>query len=55
MTNTTVKFVLDSKPMSNGYYRVYLRIIKDRKKKNLSLGLKCLREHFENEQFNKKT
>ena len=54
MTNTTVKFVLDSKPISNGYHRVYLRIIKDRKKKNLSLGLKCLKEHFENEQFNKK-
>lgn len=54
MTNATIKIVLDSKPMSNGYYTVYLRIIKDRKKKNLSLGIKCLRENFENEQFTKK-
>jgi integrase/recombinase XerD len=54
MTNATIKIVLDSKPMSNGYHTVYLRIIKDRKKKNLSLGLKCLKEHFENEQLTKK-
>lgn len=54
MTNASVKIVLDGKPMSNGYHTVYLRIIKDRKRKNLSLGLKCQKEHFENEQFNKK-
>lgn len=54
MTNASVKIILDSKPMSNGYYTVYLRIIKDRKRKNISLGLKCMKEHFENEQFNKK-
>lgn len=54
MTNATVKIVLDSKPMSNSYHTVYLRIIKDRKRKNLSLGLKCLKEDFENEQFTKK-
>lgn len=54
MTNATIKIVLDSKPMSNGYHTIYLRIIKDRKKKNLSLGLKCLKEHFENEQLTKK-
>lgn len=54
MTNATVKIVLDSKPMSNSYHTVYLRIIKERKRKNLSLGLKCLKEDFENEQFTKK-
>lgn len=54
MTNATIKIVLDAKPMSNGYHTVYLRIIKDRKKKNLSLGLRCFKEHFENEQFTKK-
>jgi integrase/recombinase XerD len=54
MTNATIKIVLDSKPMSNGYHTIYLRLIKERKRKNLSLGLKCLKEHFENEQFTKK-
>lgn len=54
MTNATIKIVLDTKPMANGHHTIYLRIIKDRKKKNLSLGLKCLKEHFENEQFTKK-
>lgn len=54
MTNATIKIVLDSKPMSNGYHTVYLRVIKDRRRKNLSLGLKCLKEDFENEQFTKK-
>ena len=53
MTNASVKIILDGKPMSNGEHTVYLRIIKDRKKKNISLGLKCKKEHFENEQFNK--
>ena len=54
MTNASIKIVLDSKPVSNGYYTVFLRILKDRKRKNLSLGLKCLKENFENEQFTKK-
>ncbi|REC75819.1 site-specific integrase [Chryseobacterium elymi] len=49
--NTSIKIVLDSRPMSNNLYTVYLRIIKDRKRKNIALGLKCRKEHFENEQF----
>lgn len=49
--NTSIKFILDSRPMSNNLYTVYLRIIKDRKRKNIALGLKCRKEHFENEQF----
>lgn len=49
--NTSIKFILDSRPMSNNLYTVYLRIIKDRKRKNIALGLKCKKEHFENEQF----
>lgn len=49
--NASIKIVLDSKPMSNNLYSVYLRIIKDRKRKNIALGLKCKKIHFENEQF----
>ncbi|MCJ7934744.1 MAG: site-specific integrase [Chryseobacterium sp.] len=49
--NTSIKIVLDSRPMSNNLYTVYLRIIKDRKRKNIALGLKCRKEYFENEQF----
>ncbi|CAA7386964.1 site-specific integrase [Chryseobacterium fistulae] len=49
--NTSIKIVLDSRPMSNSLYTVYLRIIKDRKRKNIALGLRCKKEYFENEQF----
>ncbi|MDO3423995.1 site-specific integrase [Chryseobacterium sp. APV1] len=49
--NASVKIVLDSKPMSNGQYSVYLQIIKARKRKKINIGLKCSREHFENEQL----
>ena len=49
--NASIKIVLDSKPMSNNLYSVYLRIIKDRKRKNIALGLICKKIHFENEQF----
>ncbi|WP_158730231.1 MULTISPECIES: site-specific integrase [unclassified Flavobacterium] len=54
MTNASIKIVLGSKPMSNGYHTVYLSVIKNRKRKNISLGLKCLKENFGNEQFTKK-
>ena len=54
MTNASIKIVLDSKPMSTGNHRVYLSIVKDRKRKNISLGLKCLKENFYNELFTKK-
>ncbi len=46
--------VLDGKPLSNGKYAVYLRVLKDRKRKSISLGLQCEKEHFVNEQFIKK-
>lgn len=49
--NTSVKIVLDSKPMSNGQYSVYLQIIKARQRKKINIGLKCFKENFENEQF----
>ncbi|MGL6126808.1 phage integrase SAM-like domain-containing protein [Chryseobacterium artocarpi] len=49
--NTSVKIVLDSRPMSNGQYSVYLQIIKARQRKKIKIGLKCFKENFENEQF----
>ena len=39
--------------MANGNHTVYLQLLKNRIRKNISLGLKCRKEHFENEQFNK--
>ncbi|MFP3598450.1 phage integrase SAM-like domain-containing protein [Chryseobacterium sp. SIMBA_029] len=49
--NTSIKIVLDSRPMSNGQYSVYLQIIKARQRKKINIGLKCYRANFENEQF----
>ncbi len=54
MIKSTVKIVLNGKPLSNGKSSVYLRIIKDRKKKHIGLGLQCRKEHFNNESFTKK-
>lgn len=45
--------MLDGKPLSNGKYAVYLRILKDRKQKKISLGLHCKEENFINESFTK--
>ena len=52
--NTTIKIIIDGKPLANNMHSVYLRIIKNRKKKLINLGLKCLKENFQNEQFLKK-
>ena len=53
MIKATVKMMLDGKPLSNGNYAVYLRILKDRKQKKISLGLHCKEENFINESFTK--
>lgn len=53
MIKATIKLMLDGKPLSNGNHAVYLRIIKDRKPKKISLGLQCQKKHFENEMFTK--
>jgi Site-specific recombinase XerD len=42
---------MGSKPLSDGQYLVYLRITKNRKKKEISIGLKGFKEHFVSEQF----
>ncbi len=52
--NASIKIVLEDKPLSNGNHRIYLRIIKDRKRKNISLGLECKKDDFENESFQKR-
>ena len=54
MNNTTVKLILNGRAMSNGKYRIYLSIIQNRKRKKISLGLECQKEHFKNEILTKK-
>ncbi len=54
MRSTSIKFVLQNKPNSDGLYSVALRITKDRKKKEISLGFRCELDEFENERFTKK-
>jgi len=53
MIRATIKLVLDGKPMSNGKHAVYLRILKNRKRKAIGLGLYCKQDHFVNESFTK--
>lgn len=54
MTKATIKLVLSGRALSNNKYGVYLRIIINRKKKLISLGLRCQKENFINEAFTKK-
>lgn len=49
MKNATIKLILGNKPLSNGNYNIYLRITKNRKKKEISLGIQSKRIDFENE------
>ena len=49
--NTSIKFILDSKALSNGMHTVYMQIIKNRKKKNIAIGFKCLKENFVDDKF----
>lgn len=53
-TNVNIKIVIGSRPVSDGKYGIYLRIVKNRKKKEISLGIRCKSEHFSNEQLSKK-
>ena len=53
MIKATIKIVLDGKPMSDGRHAVCLRVLKDRKRKMISLWFKCQKEHFENGRFTK--
>ncbi len=49
--HATIKVVMGSKPLSDGQHLVYLRITKNRKKKEISLNLKGFKERFISEQF----
>ncbi|RMZ60370.1 site-specific integrase [Chryseobacterium nematophagum] len=53
MSNVNIKIVKGSKPLSDGKFAIYLRIIKNRKKKEIGIGLRCKDNHFESEQFAK--
>lgn len=54
MSNTNFKFVIGSKPLSNGDYGVYLRVTKNRRKKEIYLNIRVAEENFINEKFSKK-
>lgn len=49
MNKANIKFVIANRPLSDGKYPIYLRIIKNRKKKEINLGLKCRKEDFLND------
>ncbi|MBF0576382.1 site-specific integrase [Dysgonomonas sp. GY617] len=51
--NANIKIVLTNKVSADGKYSMYLRITKDRKKKEINIGIRCEREHFEQEQLTK--
>lgn len=53
MKNATIKLVLGNKPLQNGSYNIYLRITKNRRKKEISLGIQCRGIDFENEVLTK--
>lgn len=54
MNQANIKIVMGGKAVSDGRYPIYLRLIKNRKKKEISLGIRGLKEHFVGEQFTKK-
>jgi len=51
--NANIKIVLTNKISADGKYGIYLRITKNRKKKEINIGLRCRKEHFLNEQLTK--
>jgi len=53
MINLTIKLILNNKPTSDGWYSIFIRFIKDRKKKIINTGVKCEKKNFHNEQLTK--
>ncbi|PQL90743.1 site-specific integrase [Apibacter adventoris] len=53
MNVANVKIVLGNQPLSDDKFGIYLRITKNRKKKEIGIGLRCEKEHFINEQLTK--
>ena len=54
MNQANIKIVMGGKSLSDGKYQVYLRITKNRKKKEIALGIRGSRDDFLGEQFSKK-
>lgn len=44
--NTNIKIILTNKISADGKYGMYLRITKNRKKKEINIGIRCQKEHF---------
>lgn len=54
MNQANIKIVMGGKPLSDGSSPVYLRVTKNRRKKEISLGIRGSRDDFLGEQFTKK-
>ncbi|SFN42064.1 Site-specific recombinase XerD [Algoriella xinjiangensis] len=54
MSNTTLKVVIGNKLLSDGKVGIYLRISKNRKKKEFHLGKRCFKDNFQNGAVTKK-
>ena len=50
----SIKFILKNTPLADGKHRVLMRLIKDQKKKVISLNLKCKKDEFGNGRFKRK-
>lgn len=53
MIKATIKIVLQERKFEEGDHPVVLRVVKNRKKKEISLGLRCFENQFENQEFTK--
>lgn len=51
MIKATIKIILQDRKYAEGDYPVVLRITKDRRKKEISLGMRCNENQFENQEF----
>lgn len=52
MLKTNLIIIID-KPLSNGLHPLYIRILHNRKKRDIRLNIECEKEHFNNEQLTK--
>lgn len=50
----TIKFILKNTPLADGNHRVLMRLIKDQKKKIITLNLKCKQNEFDQGRFKRK-
>lgn len=50
----SIKFILKNTSLADGNHRVLMRLIKNKKKKIISLNLKCKQDDFENGRFKRK-